>query len=116
MPGIEAGEIGPKVHGAMSAVDNGFARFNRVSIPRKNMLSRFARVEPPRSAGGSPQYVQPPHSKLSFGGMVYIRAQMIGSLAWQLARGTSTWMDQDADLRHGWALMPLARTYSGVQL
>ncbi|GAA5870580.1 hypothetical protein JCM3774_003713 [Rhodotorula dairenensis] len=83
MPGIEAGEIGPKVHGAMAGVDNGWARFDRVRVPRKNMLSRFARVEP------TGKYVQPPHSKLSFGGMVYIRAQMIGSLAWQLARATT---------------------------
>lgn len=86
MPGIEAGEIGPKVHGAMAGVDNGWARFDRVRVPRKNMLSRFARVER-TDDGRAAEYVKPPHSKLSFGGMVYIRAQMIGSLAWQLARG-----------------------------
>lgn len=89
MPGIEAGEIGPKVHGAMAGVDNGWARFDRVRVPRKNMLSRFAKVEPSQNGGGGAEYVQPPHSKLSFGGMVYIRAQVIGSLAWQLARGLS---------------------------
>ncbi|TKA50277.1 hypothetical protein B0A53_06349 [Rhodotorula sp. CCFEE 5036] len=89
MPGIEAGEIGPKVHGAMAGVDNGWARFDRVRVPRKNMLSRFAKVEPSQNGGGGAEYVQPPHSKLSFGGMVYIRAQMIGSLAWQLARATT---------------------------
>lgn len=87
MPGIEAGEIGPKVHGAMSAVDNGWARFTDVRVPRAHMLARFARVE--RDPDGRGVYVQPPHSKLSFGGMVYIRAQMIGSLAWQLARAAT---------------------------
>ncbi|GAA5989874.1 hypothetical protein JCM10908_002357 [Rhodotorula pacifica] len=86
LPGIEAGEIGPKVHGAMAGVDNGFARFNHVRVPRKNMLSRFAKVEPSQDGG---KYIQAPHSKLSYGGMVYIRAQMIGSLAWQLARAAT---------------------------
>lgn len=63
------------------------------------MLSRFANV----SADG--KYSKPPHDKLSYGGvsdtfvetemrliwdtlkMIYIRAQMISSLAWQLAKG-----------------------------
>jgi acyl-CoA oxidase len=60
LTGIEAGEIGPKVHGAMSALDNGWARFDNVRIPRKQMLSRFAQVDP--ANGGT--YVKPPHSKV----------------------------------------------------
>lgn len=45
------------------------------------MLSRFAKV----SAEGA--YSKPPHDKLSYGGMIFIRAQMISNLAWQLAKG-----------------------------
>ncbi|GAA6011611.1 hypothetical protein JCM10207_002678 [Rhodosporidiobolus poonsookiae] len=85
MPGIEAGEIGPKVHGGGGSVDNGWARFTHVRVPRKNMLSRFARVSP--EDGG--KYVKPPHAKLSYGSMVYIRAQMISSLAWRLAKAVT---------------------------
>ncbi|GAA6043197.1 hypothetical protein JCM8097_000317 [Rhodosporidiobolus ruineniae] len=85
MPGIEAGEIGPKVNGAMASLDNGWARFTHVRIPRKNMLSRFAQVSPDN--GGT--YITPPHSKLSYGSMVYIRAQMISNLAWRLAKGVT---------------------------
>ncbi|BGP34663.1 hypothetical protein JCM10296v2_006485 [Rhodotorula toruloides] len=85
LPGIEAGEIGPKVHGAMSALDNGWARFNNVRIPRKQMLSRFAQVEP----GNGGTYVKPPHSKLSYGGMIFIRSQMIGNLSWRLAKAVT---------------------------
>ncbi|GAA5967039.1 hypothetical protein JCM21900_003631 [Sporobolomyces salmonicolor] len=83
MPGISAGEIGPKVHGAMGSLDNGWARFDKVRIPRSQMLARFAQV----TAEG--KYVQPPHDKLSYGGMIFIRAQMIGSLSWRLAKAVT---------------------------
>jgi len=85
MPGIEAGEIGPKVHGAMGSVDNGWARFNSVRLPRSQMLSRFAAVDP--KDGGT--YKTPPHAKLSYGGMIFIRAQMISNLSWREAKGAS---------------------------
>lgn len=53
--------------GGMASVDNGFARFDHVRIPRDHMLSKFAQVTP------EGKYVQPPHAKLSYGGvsMVY---------------------------------------------
>ena len=63
LPGITIGDIGPKAMAGYSAVDNGFARFDRVRIPREQMLSAFASVTP----GG--QYVRPPHAKLSYGGV-----------------------------------------------
>lgn len=49
--------------GGVIGVDNGFARFDHVRIPRENMLSKFAQV----TAEG--KYVQPPHAKLSYGGV-----------------------------------------------
>ncbi|GJN93945.1 hypothetical protein Rhopal_007004-T1 [Rhodotorula paludigena] len=85
MPGIQAGEIGPKVHGAMASVDNGWARFNHVRVPRSHMLSRFAQVDP--VDGG--RFIKPPHSKLSYGGMIFIRSQMIGNLSWRLAKAVT---------------------------
>ena len=45
------------------AIDNGYARFDRVRIPREHMLSAFASVTP------DGQYVQPPHAKLSYAGV-----------------------------------------------
>lgn len=55
--------LGPKACHGFSATDNGFARFDRVRIPKENMLSEFAQVT---SEG---EYVQPPHTKLSYGGV-----------------------------------------------
>ena len=54
---------GPKACDGQSAIDNGFARFDRVRIPKENMLSGFAQVT---SEG---EYVHPPHAKLSYGGV-----------------------------------------------
>ncbi len=49
--------------GGYNAVDNGYARFDHVRIPHEQMLSGFASVTP------DGQYVQPPHAKLSYGGV-----------------------------------------------
>ncbi|BGP19965.1 hypothetical protein JCM10213v2_008096 [Rhodosporidiobolus nylandii] len=80
LPGIEIGEIGPKVHGAMAALDNGYSD---IHIPRGNMLARFARVK----EGG--KYVRVGHAKAAYGGMVFIRARMVGGAGWALAKGAT---------------------------
>lgn len=46
-----------------TSVDNGFASFDHVRIPREHMLSKFAQVTP------SGEYIQPPHAKMSYGGV-----------------------------------------------
>ncbi|PIL25736.1 hypothetical protein GSI_11486 [Ganoderma sinense ZZ0214-1] len=63
LPGITVGDIGPKAMGGYAAVDNGFARFERVRIPKEQMLSAFAGVT------DEGEYVRPPHAKLSYGGV-----------------------------------------------
>ncbi len=54
---------GIKALGAWSTTDNGYARLDHVRIPAKHMLSKFAHV----TEDG--QYVQPPHAKISYGGV-----------------------------------------------
>ncbi|GAA97160.1 uncharacterized protein L969DRAFT_84418 [Mixia osmundae IAM 14324] len=83
LPGIIAGEIGPKAHGGFAALDNGYARFNHVRIPRFNMLARFSQV----TREGN--FIKPPSDKLSFGGMVFIRAQMISAVSMSLTKATT---------------------------
>ncbi|KAH0833857.1 acyl-CoA dehydrogenase/oxidase C-terminal [Lanmaoa asiatica] len=61
--GVTAGDIGPKAGGGLAALDNGFARFNHVRIPRKNMFSKFAMV----TEDG--RYIKPQNPKHSFGGV-----------------------------------------------
>ncbi|XP_005387343.1 PREDICTED: peroxisomal acyl-coenzyme A oxidase 2 [Chinchilla lanigera] len=44
LPGITAGNIGPKM--GLESIDNGFLRLDHVRVPRENMLNRFAQVLP----------------------------------------------------------------------
>ena len=44
LPGVNAGDHGHK--GGLLGVDNGTLRFNRVRVPRENLLNRFAEVDP----------------------------------------------------------------------
>jgi acyl-CoA oxidase len=80
LPGITAGDIGPKSFGGYAATDNGFARFDRVRIPKEHMLSKFAQVT------DDGKYVKPPHAKISYGGMLYIRSGMVTVAGWITAR------------------------------
>ncbi|KAJ7153025.1 peroxisomal oxidase [Mycena crocata] len=83
LPGRTIGDIGPKALGGYASTDNGFARFNQVRIPKENMLSKFAGVT---DAG---EYVTPPHAKLSYGGMLYIRSGMVTAAGWLIAKGAT---------------------------
>ncbi|GAC76948.1 oxidase, peroxisomal [Moesziomyces antarcticus] len=83
LDGIVAGDIGPKTYGAFGGLDNGWARFNQFKIPRDHMLSKHAKVK----KGG--EYVKPPSDKLSYGGMIFIRSQMIDRTGWMLSRGVT---------------------------
>ncbi|KAJ7769564.1 peroxisomal oxidase [Mycena maculata] len=83
LPGRIIGDIGPKALGGYATTDNGFARFDHVRIPKENMLSKFAGV----TDGG--EYVTPPHAKLSYGGMLYIRSVMVTTAGWLIAKGAT---------------------------
>ncbi|PPQ83813.1 hypothetical protein CVT25_001028 [Psilocybe cyanescens] len=63
---VQLRSMGPKALAGFSPTDNGFARFNHVRIPKENMLSGFAQVT------DDGKYVQPPHAKLSYGGVISI--------------------------------------------
>ncbi|KAL4077427.1 acyl-CoA dehydrogenase/oxidase C-terminal [Scleroderma citrinum] len=80
LPGISIGDIGPKACGGISAMDNGYATFHHVRIPRTNIFSKFAEV----TKDG--HYTQPQNPKHSFGGMMYIRASMVTRVGWTIAK------------------------------
>jgi acyl-CoA oxidase len=77
LPGVQVGDIGPKM--GFAAVDNGFASFNHVRIPRRNMLARYSHV----TEEGA--YVQAPNQKLLYGSMLAVRAGLVRACARTMA-------------------------------
>ncbi|KAL3932640.1 MAG: hypothetical protein SGPRY_000622 [Prymnesium sp.] len=80
LPGVCLGDIGPKL--GLNELDNGFASFNRLRIPRDAMLMRFAKV----TAEG--EYIAPSgsHAKLGYLTMMYVRAVLVRGAGAKLAR------------------------------
>jgi acyl-CoA oxidase len=76
LPGVEVGDIGPTGY---DLVDNGFARFRHVRVPRTNMAMRHARV----TASG--EFERPAHARLTFGGMLAVRTMLVSGAASVLA-------------------------------
>lgn len=83
LPGVTVGDIGPKAYTGFRFMDNGYLHLEDVRIPRKNMLSRFARL----SEKG--EYTPAKHAKLSYGSMVALRAGIPINMGWTLARATT---------------------------
>ncbi|ORZ25089.1 acyl-CoA dehydrogenase/oxidase, partial [Absidia repens] len=81
--GVTVGDIGPKALGGFQTVDNGFALFDHVRIPRENMLMRFAQV----TRDG--QYIRPVHDKLSYGSMVKLRVGMVADASVKIGKAVT---------------------------
>ncbi|KAL0088744.1 acyl-CoA dehydrogenase/oxidase C-terminal [Phycomyces blakesleeanus] len=82
LPGIIVGDIGPKF--GFNTVDNGFILFDKVRVPHIAMLARYARIE--QRTGN---YIKPPNSKLTYGTMVYVRANIVLESRYVLARAAT---------------------------
>ncbi|KAG3080420.1 Peroxisomal acyl-coenzyme A oxidase 1 [Phytophthora idaei] len=81
LPGVEVGDIGPKV--GFNSLDNGYAVFHNVRVPRRNMLMRYAKVLPDGT------FIKPPSSKLVYLTMTQIRAYLILKLGFALGAATT---------------------------
>ena len=77
---IQVGDIGSKAFGGFGSSDNGFVRFNKVRIPRENMLQRFSRV----SKNG--EFYASKQEKLSYGSMIALRVAVVTMETLNLAR------------------------------
>lgn len=83
MPGVEIYELGPKVFQGLLGMDNGALRFNKVRVPRSQMLARNAQVT--REGAYLPSS-NPHHSK---GSMVTVRALMAEITGFSLLKGVA---------------------------
>ncbi|GMT34897.1 hypothetical protein PFISCL1PPCAC_26194, partial [Pristionchus fissidentatus] len=91
--GVTLGDIGPKF--GINSNDNGFLIFDNYRIPRRNMFMRFSKVLPDGT------YVKPPHAKLGFGTMVFVRSIMIKDQATQLGAAAVIGIRYSAVRRQG---------------
>ncbi|KAE9280742.1 Peroxisomal acyl-coenzyme A oxidase 1 [Phytophthora rubi] len=81
LPGVQVGDIGPKV--GFNSLDNGYAVFRNVRVPRRNMLMRYAKVLPDGT------FVKPKSSKLVYLTMTQVRAYLILKLSIVLGAATT---------------------------
>jgi acyl-CoA oxidase len=58
--------------------------FERVRIPRFNMLSKYSQIE--KTTG---KYISPPHNKLNYSIMILVRALIITGVRVTLARAAT---------------------------
>lgn len=70
LEGITVGDIGPKF--GFNTVDNGFILFDNVHVPHIALLARYSSIN--KITG---EYVTPPNSKLAYGTMVFVRANIV---------------------------------------
>ncbi|KAM0750790.1 acyl-CoA oxidase [Meredithblackwellia eburnea MCA 4105] len=82
LPGRMIADIGPKAGYAMT--DNGTMLLDKVEIPHINMLARWSKVDPETG-----KFENPPNSRLSFGTMTYIRANIVQGARMVLARSAT---------------------------
>ncbi|RCI07094.1 hypothetical protein CU098_013504 [Rhizopus stolonifer] len=82
LKGITVGDIGPKF--GFNTVDNGFILFDHVHVPHIAMLARYSRID--RKTG---EYIKPPNSKLAYGTMVFVRANIVLESCLVLARAAT---------------------------
>ncbi|XP_072946858.1 acyl-coenzyme A oxidase 1-like [Epargyreus clarus] len=81
LPGIKVGEIGPKQ--GFQTANNGFLGFDKVRIPRQNMLNKNSQV----LKDGT--YVKAKSDKLTYGTMVMVRVYILSDVAYELARAAT---------------------------
>ncbi|KAL7484254.1 hypothetical protein ACHAW6_009902 [Cyclotella cf. meneghiniana] len=99
LPGVETGDIGPKI--GYNNMDNGYARFDSVKIPRRNMAMRFATVDEEgryqKVMGGAEEAA----SKVAYITMMQVRAYIIHSSNEALAMACTIAIRYSAVRRQG---------------
>ncbi|PVU92877.1 hypothetical protein BB561_003565 [Smittium simulii] len=81
LPGVTVGDIGPKL--GYNTMDNGFLNFNKVRVPRFNLLQKYITVTR-NGTVSRPANINP---RITYGTMVFIRAKIIINMGRQLAKG-----------------------------
>lgn len=102
LPGVVTGDIGPKI--GYNTMDNGFAIFDHVHIPRRNMAMRFAVVdEHGRYSKKTAAAVSDAASKVAYITMMQVRAHICNEAGKNLAVACTIVIRYSAVRRQGFA-------------
>ncbi|KAI9257747.1 acyl-CoA dehydrogenase/oxidase [Helicostylum pulchrum] len=82
LEGVIVGDIGPKF--GFNTVDNGFILFKDFHVPHVSFLARYSNID--KATG---EYKTPPNSKLAYGTMVFVRANIVLESRVVLARAAT---------------------------
>jgi len=99
LPGVKTGDLGPKI--GYNNMDNGFARFDQVKIPRRNMAMRFATVD--EKGRYRKKVVSDATSKVSYITMMQVRAYIVDEAGKNLAMATTITTRYSAVRRQGYS-------------
>lgn len=97
LPGVITGDIGPKI--GLNNYDNGFARFDNVKIPRRNMAMRFAQVD--EQGKYTKASMSDATSKISYITMMLVRAFIVNEAGKNLAQACTVSIRYSAVRRQG---------------
>lgn len=96
MPGVEAGDIGRKM--GWNNYDNGYLKLSRVRIPRDQMLMQYAKLDKEGN------YTKPPHAKIAYGTMIFVRAGMVDDAFRGLSKAVTIATRYSAVRRQGYGM------------
>lgn len=98
LPGVITGDIGPKI--GYNNMDNGYAMFNHVQIPRRNMAMRFATVD--ENGSYSKKKQSDAASKVAYITMMQVRAHICNEAGVHLAMACTISIRYSAVRRQGY--------------
>jgi acyl-CoA oxidase len=100
LKGVTTGDIGPKI--GYNNMDNGFASFDNVIIPRRNMAMRFATVDEDGNYSTKVD-ASGPASKIAYISMMQVRSYIIDEAGKHLAMACTIAIRYSAIRRQGFA-------------
>ncbi|PWA02244.1 hypothetical protein BB558_001622 [Smittium angustum] len=83
LPGVSVGDHGPKM--GFNGVDNGFVNFDKVRVPRFNLLQRYITVDNQGNVT-IPSDVDP---RVTYSTMVYVRSNIVNIMGKELSKAVT---------------------------
>jgi acyl-CoA oxidase len=99
LKGVSTGDIGPKI--GYNNMDNGFAMFKNVVIPRRNMAMRFATVD--ENGKYEKKHISDAASKVAYITMMQVRAMIVQGAAKALSMACTITVRYSAVRKQGFA-------------